>query len=248
MKRTILAIMLAFSLPALAQDNQQTIDTAKVIMDRYADLMNTKAIRQDSILYMETYIYYRSTPHDTAIMKRWFLPPNRFRCELWHGDTLLQGVYSDGKTVFREYNYKILDGWTRVAESRYYTLVPGYEFRGPLHNWRAAGSEVKYRGLWNFKGSEVHRVLMETPLRYNRYLLFEKESGLLFLIQETNEHSEYSSHQSYDHADWHAYHEYQPIGTVLLPSVESYQMGGDIVFHFTNYKYIPVNMRIFTSN
>lgn len=248
MKKIAIVLIMALGLNAAAQQKPETADSAEAIVDRYMEMMEPASNRTDSILYMETYIYFRSTPHDTAIMKRWFLPPNRFRYELWFGDTLREGAYSDGKKVFREYQWDMLDGWTRVAESRYYVIVPGYDFRGPLYNWRANGSEMKYLGIWNFQGNKVYRVLMETPDKYNRYLLFEKESGLLFMIQETNEHSEYSRHIAYKHPDWHAYHEYQPVGAALLPSIESYQVDNDILFHFTRYSYIPLNMKIFTED
>lgn len=233
---------------AQCQKSPQVTDSAELIMNRYMDLMNFDAIRMDSILYMETYIYYMTRPNDTAILKRWYLPPNMHRAELWHGDTLLEGAYTDGKAVFREYNKELLDGWTRIAMSRYYNIAPGYDFRGPMYNWKANGSELTFKGMWKFEGNDIYRILVETPDKYNRYLLFEKESGLLFLIEETNQHSEYSNHKAYAHPDLHAYHEYQPIGTVLLPSVESYKVDGDVLFHYTHYQYIKKDLKIFTAD
>ena len=240
--------MLMCCLGANGQSHQTVADTAKMVMDRYFDLLNFNGIHRDSILYMETVTYKRSAPSDTAILKRWFLYPNRFRAELWHGDTLLEGCYTDGKGIYKEYRLGVIDGWTTVSQSRYYVLEPGYDFRGPLFRWQADGSELTYKGEWNFNGQTVERVYVDTPLRYCRNLLFERESGLLFLIEETNKHSEYTNHQAYDHPDWHAYHEYQPLGNVLLPSVESYQMNNDVVFHFTSYRYIPIDMKTFTEN
>ncbi len=249
MKRLVLAtITVLLCLGARAQGRPDAIDTAEQVVQRYYDILNYDGLRHDSILYIETISYKRSNPSDTAILKRWFLPPTRFRAELWHGDTLLEGCYTDGKEIYREYQLGILDGWTRVAQSRYYVLEPGYDFRGALHSRVADAATLTYKGLWDYNGHKVHRVFVDTPYKYCRNYLFEAESGLLFLIEETKQHSEYSNHQAYDHPDWHAYHEYQPLGTVLLPSVESYQMDNDVVFHFSHSKYIPLDMKIFTKD
>ncbi len=236
----------AQSTPKAGKD--QAIDSAQWVVDRYQRLMNIDGLYHDSILYMESIIYYTSSPTDTAILKRWFLPPNRFRSELWHGDTLLEGAYTDGKHRFREINIKNVKEWTRVAESRYYNLVRIYEFRGPLYNWQANGAELTYQGVWNFQGNDVYRIYMEAPERYNTYLLFEKEGGLLFLEQQTNKHSAYSNHQAKEHASLHGIHEYYPIGRTLLPSVESFQMEDDMMLYYTTYRYLPVDMKIFTED
>ena len=45
--------------------------------------------------------------------------------------------------------------------------------------------------------------------------------------------------------DWHAYHEYQPLGEVLLPSVESYQYQNSIVLIFHKARYVANDERIF---
>lgn len=248
MKKLIFLLFVALALHSTAQKSIPATDTAEAIVNRYMDLLNVQSIRPDSILYMETYIYYRSTPHDTAILKRWYLNPNKFRCELWHGDTLIEGLYSDSRTVFKEFSRKVSEKWVNVTDDRFYTMLRAYEFRSPLYNWKANGSTMKYEGRVKFQQNDVYRVLMETPNIYNRHLLFEPESGLLFLIEETSKHSEYTNHAAYEHADWHAFHEYQPVGTVLLPSVESYQMGNDVLFYFTHFDYIPVNMDFFTKD
>lgn len=249
MKRFILAAVLVVScLGVSAQNKASAVDTAQRIVERYLRLMNFDGVKRDSILYIETIAYKRSSPGDTAVLKRWFLYPNCFRAELWHGDTLLEGAYTDGKEIYREYRLGVLDGWTRVAQSRYYVLEPGYDFRGSLYHWKADAAELTYKGEWDYNGQKVHRVYVDTPMRYCRNYLFEKESGMLFLIEETNKHSEYTDHAAYDHPDWHAFSEYQPLGGVLLPSVEVYQMKGDLVFHFSTGRYIPKDMNIFRKN
>lgn len=230
------------------QNPQKEIDTAEVVVSRYLNLMNIESLRRDSILYIESVIYHRSSPHDTAIMKRWYLPPNRMRSELWHGDTLLQGAYTDGKNIFKECDKSMFNGWTKVAMSRYYNIEPLYDFRGPLYHWKANAVDLTYKGIWHFNNNEVYRVVADSPNGYVNHYLFEKESGLLFFIEETNSHSTYSNHKAEEHPDWHAYHEYQPIGNAILPSIESYQMNEDVIFYFTKYRYIPIDMRIFTED
>ena len=199
----ILTLLLAGWLGASGQNHQYVPDSAELVVKRYYDLLNYEGICRDSILYIETIIFKRSDTTDKAVLKRWFLTPNSNRVELWHGDTLMEGVYSNGVDVFREYRRGVLDGWTRVAESRYYNVAPDYDFRGALYTREADAAEMKYEGLWDFK---------------------------------------------YDHPDWHAIHEYQPLGNILLPSVESYQMKGDMVYHFSRGRYLPIDNKIFNED
>lgn len=249
MKRTVIALFAILSImTAAAQNREKTVDSAELIVSRFLKMQDFNKLRRDSILYMETYIYYRSKPSDTAILKRWFYPPNCFRAELWHGDTVIEGNYTNGKSIHRQLTPSMKMGWVEVTPELYFENERQYDIRGSLHNWKADAAELKYEGLWDFNGNKVHRILVETPNKYNKYYLFERESGVLFLIQETNEKSEYSNHQSYDHPDWHAYHEYQPWGAVLLPSVESYQVGNDMVYYFTRFKNLPLDMSIFEKN
>lgn len=243
--KTLIACLILCLSTAVAQERGSNADSAEAIVGRFLEMGDFNKLKRDSILYMETYIYYRSKPTDTAILKRWFMPPLNFRAELWHGDTLLEGCYTDGKKVYREFNPGMKVGWTNVTPEHYYEIAYQYDIRGDLHTWKADAAELTYKGEWSFNGNKVYRVLKETPNKYNRYYLFEKESGILFLIEETDERSEYNNHIAYGHADWHAYHEYQPVGTVLIPSVESYQTGNDVVYHLTHFKYISKSIPIF---
>lgn len=242
---TVFLLTIAGLCSANAQNSNAETDSAIAIVTKYMNLLNYDALKSDSILYIETNIYKRSNSHDTAILKRWFMQPNLFRAELWHGDTLLQGCYSDGRNIHKEHNLSFLPGWTEVAPSRYYTIAPGYDFRGALHYWKDDGTELRYDGIWDYNGHNVYKIYAESPERYNRYYYFEKESGLLFLIEETQKHSAYSNHQAYDHPDLHGYHEYQPLGNVVLPSIESYQMGGDVLLYYSSFRYIPIDKTIF---
>lgn len=255
MKRAILiAALLVATTAARGQQVQPQLwhsdakDSAEWVVERYLRLMNIEGLERDSILYMESTIVYASAPTDTAILKRWFLPPNRFRSEMWHKDTLLEGLYTDGKKLHREINNTNLVYWMHITESRYYDQVRPYDFRGPLYSWRADGAELTYQGVWKMEGSDVYRIYVETPDRYNSYYLFEKGSGLLFLEQTTEGHSAYSNHQAKAFAGLHGIHEYLPIGKALLPSVESYQTKDDMLIYRTTYRYVPLDMRIFTED
>lgn len=233
---------------AMAQNHEYKVDSAKLVVNRFLKMQDFNRISKDTILYMETYIFYRSKPQDTAVLKRWYMKPNRFRAELWLRDSLIEGCYTDGREIHRELKPEMKMGWVDVTPEFYYNDEVQYDIRGSLHNWKVDGAVLKYTGIWDFNGHPVYRILVETPNKYNKYYLFEKESGMLFLIQETNEKSEYSSHEAYSHPDWHAYHEFQPWGGLLLPSVESYQVGDDIVYYYTHFKNLPADMRIFQKN
>lgn len=233
---------------AVAQSRSTEIDSAEWVVNRFLKMQDFNKLDKDSILYMETYIYYRSKPTDTALLKRWYMFPNRFRAELWLRDSLIEGCYTDGRRIHREIKPSMKMGWVDVTPELYYADAEQYDIRGTLHNWKADAAILKYTGIWDFNGHPVYRILVETPEKYNKYYLFEKESGMLFLMQETNERSEYSSHQVYAHPDWHAYHEYQPWGALLLPSVESYQVGDDMVYYYTRFKNLAGNIEVFQKN
>lgn len=249
MKR-IIVFMVGFLcvMGAMAQKTAAKVDSAEMVVNRFLKMQDFNKLGKDSILYMETYIYYRSNPTDTAILKRWYYPPNCFRAELWHADSLVEGNYTNGKNIHRQLTPSMKMGWVEVTPELYYENERQYDIRGVLHHWKADASELKYDGIWDFNGNKVYKIRMETPNRYNKYYLFEKESGMLFLIQETDEKSEYNNHQAYARPDWHAYHEYQPWGAVLLPSVESYQVGNDIVYYFTRFKNVALDMSVFEKN
>lgn len=244
----ILLLLACLGCGVKAQNHEYTVDSAELVVKQFLKMQDFNKLSKDSILYMETYIYYKSNPKDTAVLKRWYMKPNRFRAELWLRDSLIEGCYTDGKEIHRQLNPTMKMGWVDVTPEFYYKDENQYDIRGALHNWKADGATLKYTGIWDFNGHPVYRVLVETPNRYNRYYLFEKESGMLFLIQETDERSEYSSHEVYSHPDWHAYHEYQPVGPLLLPSVESYQVGNDMVYYFSHFKIIAADMKVFQKN
>lgn len=250
MKKTAVIIMLLISVIGIvkAQGSGGVMDSAEMVVSRFLKMQDINKLSKDSIIYMETYIYYRSKPQDTAVLKRWYMKPNLFRAELWLGDSLVEGCYTDGKRIHRELKPSMKMGWVDVTPELYYTDAEQYDVRGTLHSWRANGSELEYSGIWDFNGHPVYRILVKTPEKYNQYYLFEKESGMLFLIQETDERSEFSSHKVYAHPDWHAFHEYLPVGPLLLPTIESYQVDDDMMYAYTKYRMIRADMTVFQEN
>ena len=242
----LLALTLLAPLRATSQNHLYNPDSAEVIVGNYLRVLNYDGLPTDSILYMETRIVNSSMPNDTAIMRRWFLNPNKHRFELWYGDTLMEGLFTNGKDVFYMTSTRERLPWLPVTPDKFYDNLVENDFRGTLYNWRAYGSELTYEGVWQFNGHQVYRILVETPYKYNRYYLFEKETGLLFLIQETNTFSEYTNHAEYEHPDWHAIHEFMPVGQSVIPSVESYQFRDAHVVHHTAFRFLPVDMNVFT--
>ena len=95
-----------------------------------------------------------------------------------------------------------------------------------------------------YNSNKVYRILVTDPSRYDRYYMFEKESGLLFLIKELETQGD-DVMTSDIHVDWRAYHEYMPFGRSILPSVESYQKGPSITIIHHSYSYLPVDTTIF---
>ena len=159
---------------ATAQKHDNKADSAEIVVSRFLKMQDFNKLTRDSILYMETYIYYKSRPTDTAILKRWFQPPNRFRAELWHNDTVVEGNYSDGRRIHRQLTPSMKMGWVDVTPELYYENERQYDIRGVLHHWKDDAAELKYQGVWNFNGHKVYRILMETPNEYNKYYLLEK--------------------------------------------------------------------------
>lgn len=243
-----LAFLTLLLLATMAASAQKT-DTARLVVNRYLSLMNLDAaLRADSVLFIKTAIVQRDNPKDTVWMHRWFVKPNLARVEIWRGGKLSFGIYSNGKGKYRHYEtQKKL--WLDAQEDSYLDVASAYDFRTPLYFHRTNGMEMQYQGEWNYNSNEVQRILVTDPARYDRYYLFEKKSGLLFLIQELDSHSEDMATGNSPKVDWRAYHEYQPIGTFsLLPSVESYQSEGGITFQHHTYRYLPLDLNLFNND
>lgn len=239
---TIMALLLAGS--AWAQEPEYKFDSAIFVVKQYLQKLNHQSIRADSMLYIESYIYDRETPTDTLVMKRWYVAPNLYRSEVWHGDTVQEILYSNARNLFRWYDGE-KGNWQDLSPAWYYDKAEAYNFHGPLHNWNYDGSELSYQGIWRYNGQEAYRIFIQCPSRYDRFYLFEKESGLLFLIDEQTEHNPDMQLRDGKHVEWRAIHEYTPLGEALFPTVESYQFEGRITLIFSKVQYMPINMNLF---
>ena len=159
---TVAVALIGFT-EAVAQNRGAERDSAEWVVNRFLKMQDFNKLDKDSILYMETYIYYRSNPTDTAVLKRWYMFPNRFRAELWLRDSLIEGCYTDGRRIHRELKPSMKMGWVNVTPELYYEDAEQYDIRGTLHNWKADAAVLKYTGIWDFNGHPVYRILVETP-------------------------------------------------------------------------------------
>ncbi len=220
MRRTLTLIAL-LSLALTART--QAVDTAAMIVDRYLELLGNDRWPADSMLVMETSVTTQGST-DTFVMKRWYLPPQRQRVEVWYGKTLQTGLCSNGKDHYRTYNEERRK-WEDTSSLAFYDIFYGYDFRGPLYNWRAQGAEITYKGPAKVMGRDgMVGVKVELPRTYARYYFFEP-SGLMSVIVETDEISEEPLHKT-PHTEWKVIHEYMPVGKSLLPSKESFMREG----------------------
>lgn len=218
-----MALMALVPLTALGQK-----DTAEAIVDRYVELMGYHRLPQDSTLAMVTTITTTGST-DTFVMKRWFTPPLMMRVEVWLGDTLQTGLCTNGKDRYRIYNPK-RGFWEDVTDYSYYNKMQGYDFRGPLYNWRSNGMTLQYKGVTKAKGNhELQTVTVEGPAYYTRHYMFEP-SGLLAVIMETGEMDTVEYRRNLEgHIEWKIEHEYMEVAPgVLLPKEESFMRQGQL--------------------
>ena len=243
MKKLILCLIFAAGCYAAAAQQPADTDSATMVVERYLKILNYEAIRNDSILYVESFITNRNDPSDTLQMRRWFMWPNLNRTELWHHGVMKFGLVSNGHGRYRRFDAD-KRVWKDAQEFSYLDQAMAYDYRGPLYRWDMNGLELIYQGEWNYNSNKVYRILVKDPARFDRYYMFEKESGLLFLIKELETHGD-DVVTSDIHVDWRAYHEYQPFGHSLLPSAESYQKGASITIIHHSYRYLPADTSIF---
>ncbi len=246
MKKTVItSILLLLCCPLRSQNHQIVPDTAELVVKQYLDLLNFDAVKSDSTLYIESYIYQQNNPSDTIVMKRWFMKPYSERIEVWHKDTLMNGFISDHQFVYKMY-VASRHQWEKVDNISYYgNSASGYDYHGPLYDWKSDKCELKYDGTWSFEGHDVHRVFVRSPKKYDRYYLFDKESGLLFLIDELDTHHPDMPVIEDTHEKWRAIHEYQPMGTVLFPSIESYLYEGEVTLIFHKFRYLKNDKNLY---
>ena len=103
---------------------------------------------------------------------------------------------------------------------------------------------MRYDGIWNFQGHEAYRLFVKQGSYFDRYYMFEKESGLLFMYDELDSYLD-MEHDETRHVEWRAFHEYQPLDKCLFPSVESYMIDNDIVMIYHHYRYVAFDYDYF---
>lgn len=240
MKRLLILIAL---LPSLLQ--AQNPDTAQMLVDRYVAMLNYGALPSDSLLVMETTISFVGS-EDTFIMRRWYAPLDMMRVEVWRGDSLTAGYCTNGSSRYREYS--AYNGWWNDLDSANYArMAELYDFRGPFYGKRASDTRFSYAGTTTLKGQPLAAVLAEHKNLYQRYYLFEMQSGLLLFIIDTDKLTD-GTGRHYAHSDWKAYHEYLPVGPCLIPSEESYLRDGLLTVMHTTAHFEARNDRIFNQD
>ena len=246
MRRTTYIFLLFWlTLPFLASGQASTSEhKADSIVDAFYRTLNLEALRSDSLLYVESHIIPRGQT-DTLIMRRWAGPRQRRRVELWYQGQLQMCLFSDGRTYFD--HYRDDEGWKSVNAEKYYDEIQAYDIYGPLYQWRIRGEELTYEGIAWYNEKPVVRIGARNSSHYDRHYYFEQGSKLLFLYTESDSiNGEPLSIPTQNRVDWHAYHEYQPLGEVLLPAVESYQHKNNITLIFHKARYVANDERIFT--
>ena len=217
--------MLLAPLAGWGQNHEDLLnDTAQTVVERYLAMLNIDGLPQDSLLVMETAITFYGEK-DTIWMRRWYAAPEKFRVEVWNRGKLETGLVTNGKDRFRYY-VESLKSWESTDRDNFAERLQGYDFRGPLYGWRAKGATLTWNGTTTLKGEPLQVVKVNCPAMYERYYMFEPESGLLTLIFETETLPEGYSTLLKGHIDWKSVHEYQPLATGILPSLESFMRNG----------------------
>lgn len=230
----------------------QEKDSAEVIVDHYLKLLNYESLPQDSTLVLETTITFHGST-DSFSLRRWFAPPTMMRVEVWHGDTLINGYCSNGSGRHREYT-KRMGWWNDVPHSDFHKKIDTYEFRGPLYNWQLHNIKLTYQGVVTTKGQQLQVVRAEQKDDYTRFYFFEKQSGLLVLMQEKDEiPAESFSEKALKQLrvkpiEYKFIHEYLPIGTSLIPSQESYMRDGLLTIMETRTHFVSRDNLIFNQD
>jgi len=223
-------------------------DTAMAarIIDNYIGLINFDHLLTDSILAVKTYVVDRSYPDDTITIYRWYSNGNKNRIEMWQKRRMEDAYFTDGKKKFRRFS-GTRRVWMDLTQMSYYDLTMPLDIRGALYSWRAKGAEATCLGEYTYNERPVYRVFVASPELFDRNYFFEKETGLLFLLTE-DEHLYGNSDPAANskRVDWRAWHEFTPINGCLLPTIESYQIKGQVIIMHHYYHFEPNNNALFT--
>ncbi|MBR6844278.1 MAG: hypothetical protein IKM79_04160 [Bacteroidales bacterium] len=238
MKKILIAIML---LPMAAW--AQVDSTSARIVDRYLDILNIDALPQDSMLVLTTTITSTGS-NDTVVMQRWYQSLHMFRVEVKGSTGLQTALCGNGKNRYRGYLEGM--GWGDMTSTAFYNHLIAFDFRGPLHGWRAKNLIMSYAGKVNVEQREekLDAVRVEVEGSYTRLYLFEP-SGLLGVIVELDEALDSSRVTRESHIEWKCEHEYGMIGETLLPTLESFMRDNRLTILRTEMHFEPRNDKLF---
>lgn len=222
MKRLIATLLLLLPLAAAAQSDS----TAIRIVERYLGILNIDALPHDSMLVLTTEIT-SPTDGDTFTMRRLYAWPQMFLVEVRTANGKLQtGLCGNGKDNYHAYSEKY-DAWRNITAESFYNRLYGFDFRGPLYNWRNDNAELTYGGHTTYKGQNLEVVNVSAPGFFHRTYLFEP-SGLLSAILERDTVDEHYGKLMDAHIDWKVIHEYLTVGQTIIPSLESFMRAGSL--------------------
>ena len=221
---------------------------AAKIIDNYLGFIDFTPLLTDSVLAVVTDVVDRSHPEDTITIYRWYSSHNKTRIEMWQDGHMQDAYHSDGKSFFRRFSSTRRE-WYSLSQSTYYDHTNALDIRGALYNWRNKGTEAVYVGEYSYKDHPVYRVFVASPQIFDRNYFFEKETGLLFILTEENHIlGDIEPAENATRVDWRAWHEFTPFHGFLLPSIESYQIGTQIVIMHHRYHLEPYNRTHYTED
>ncbi len=228
-------VAMVLSSGTFAQDDT----LSQTVVSRYLKLLNYDNLPNKTV-YMESSIIENNFPGDTMYMKRWFYGGKYSRVEIHYHGKQIVGFCSNGKEYW--HYHADSDTWDTLALALYQDSITGYHYHKTLHSWDARGLVSKQCWPMKWEGKDIYRLAIEDPDHLMRFYLFEKESGLLFLITPITPEKGPRRKE----VEWRAINEYATVDDVFLfPSVESYQHFNSITIYFTKTYLIPFNESIF---
>ena len=245
MKKLILILLAALPFAVHAQNHQYIVDTATELVDGYLRMMNHRYLPEDSLVVIDTRVTIVGTT-DTFVMKRWYAQQQNHRVEVWHQGELQTAFYGNGLDHFRRY---VRDGryWEDVGPALMYRMLGGYDFRGPLFNWRTENLNLEYLGRAKTEDGHSLRVVKVTGHNnFMRYYMFE-ESGLLTLFLESDTVGT-NPIRSATHVDWKCFHEYLPVSHYLFPVQESFLRDGTLTVLESTVHFEPLDLTPFNQD
>ena len=249
MKKNLIFVLLFACIAPLvcAQQQQTSQDSAAAIIKRYYSILKYNYLKRDSILYIESKIVHSSTPNDTLVMRRWFLPRFLSRIEFWYNGQQEVSYHSDGRDIFRKFD-TVARAWMNISREQYFDEALAYHYQGALHDWETKGCELEYVGEGTYEGHPIEIIKTFCPNNYDRQYYFEKETGLLFQLDEYPLIMGEKVSRSDSRVEWRAIHEYQPLGMFLFPSIESYLHQGELTIQYHHYQFIPLSKTVFIAD